>query len=409
MLKILINAYACSPTRGSEPGMGWNFIVHIAKYHKVVVITEAFEFKDELTNYQKSNPNLFDNITFYFIPKKNHDILRKIWPPSYYWFYRNWQRKAYRLALKLNKEMSFDIVHQLNMVGYREPGYLWKLDKPFVWGPIGGMNITPWCMLSSMGGYGAVFYFFRNLINLFQMHLGRRPRKCAKRADAVITATMDNYRMVKKQWNIDSVIIPEVGSFTDSAYIKRRQKDEPFKICWSGEHTPGKSLNILISSISNITLDYNIELNVIGKGQKTKSWKNLAKRKNLNCIVWHGWVKKQTAIEIMRECHVFCITSLSDLTSTVLLEALSLGKPVIALDHCGFSFVITDKCGIRIPIFSQKQVIQDFAEAIKDLYLDEDRRIDLAKGAFERSKTFSWEDKMVTLNNIYNQVLIRHV
>jgi hypothetical protein len=29
----------------------------------------------------------------------------------------------------------------LNMIGYREPGYLWKLNVPFVWGPMGGTNV----------------------------------------------------------------------------------------------------------------------------------------------------------------------------------------------------------------------------------------------------------------------------
>ena len=35
------------------------------------------------------------------------------------------------LGLKLDKKENFDIVHQLNMVGYREPGYLWKIDFQF--------------------------------------------------------------------------------------------------------------------------------------------------------------------------------------------------------------------------------------------------------------------------------------
>lgn len=36
MLKVLINAYACSPGIGSEPGMAWNWVKNLAKlvvYH----------------------------------------------------------------------------------------------------------------------------------------------------------------------------------------------------------------------------------------------------------------------------------------------------------------------------------------------------------------------------------------
>ena len=44
------------------------------------------------------------------------------------------------------------------MVGYREPGYLWKIEKPFVWGPIGGLENSPWRFLPSLGIKGFMFY-----------------------------------------------------------------------------------------------------------------------------------------------------------------------------------------------------------------------------------------------------------
>ena len=38
-MKILINAYACSPNMGSEPGMAWNWCVHLAKHCELYIIT----------------------------------------------------------------------------------------------------------------------------------------------------------------------------------------------------------------------------------------------------------------------------------------------------------------------------------------------------------------------------------
>lgn len=40
-MKILINAYACSPNMGSEPGMGWYWIMAQAKECEVFVVTEG--------------------------------------------------------------------------------------------------------------------------------------------------------------------------------------------------------------------------------------------------------------------------------------------------------------------------------------------------------------------------------
>lgn len=402
--KILINCYCCSPYRGSEPGMGWNFIINLAKFHELHVITEKVKWKPEVEKYFKEFPEQQENITFHFISKKRGRLLRKIWPPSYYWFYKKWQEKALNLAVGLDKKENFDIIHQLNMVGYREPGYLWKLNKPFVWGPIGGMNLTPWRMLPSMGWYGGIFYFSRNLLNLKQMH-GKRVKECASKSNVIITATQDNHDKVKSLWGIDSEIIPEVGLLEcSSAPVPQKRRNGKLKICWSGQHTPRKSLNLLIDALSLSNYKNDIEIHVIGEGKCTKKWKRRAEKHQLPNVIWHGWIERNQAIKVMQSSHLFCITSLSDLTSTVLLEALSLGLPVIALNHCGFSNVITHQCGIKIPIHSEKQVVHDIAQAINYIYENEEDRVNLAKGAFERAKEFSWENKIEKINTIYNQI-----
>ena len=46
-MKILINAYACSPNMGSEPGMAWNWCVNLAKHCELYIITEG-EFRDKI-------------------------------------------------------------------------------------------------------------------------------------------------------------------------------------------------------------------------------------------------------------------------------------------------------------------------------------------------------------------------
>ncbi len=36
-MKILINAYACSPGMGSEPGMAWNWVSNLAKFWNYIL------------------------------------------------------------------------------------------------------------------------------------------------------------------------------------------------------------------------------------------------------------------------------------------------------------------------------------------------------------------------------------
>lgn len=402
-MKILINCYACSPYKGSEPGMGWNFVKCLCHLHELHIITES-KFQPDLNRYFEEHPEEKTCYHFYFIEKKRHKKLRKIWPPSYYWFYKAWQKKALMLAKMLDKKENFDVIHQLNMVGYREPGYLYKMGKPLVWGPIGGFNITPWKLLPSMGVYGALFYGFRNIINLYQMHFSKRVRKAIMLSKMVICATSDDAETVKKHWNKIGIVIPEVGyiSIPQSTNIIRRV--DKLKICWSGLHIPRKSLNLLLEALAICPQKNEIELHIIGEGVCTTKWKRLCKKLQLKNTYWHGWMARDKAVQVMQKSHLFVITSLSDTTSTVLLEALSLGLPIVALNHCGFSNVVTNDCGIKINISTKQQVVKDLAQAIESLYHNETERMRLAQGALERSTNFTWEEKAVQINNIYQQI-----
>lgn len=403
-MKILVSCYACSPYRGSEPGMGWNFVSSLAKHHELHVIVEKGEFEDDIERYFAENPEKRKCIKFYFIKREHHNTLRKIWPPSYYWFYRKWQKKAFILAKKLDAKEHFDVVHQLNMAGYREPGYLWQMNKPFVWGPLGGFENVPWCMIPSMGLKGMLFYSCYNIINTWQMHVNGRVKMAIKKADAIISATAKIQEQIRKLYGKDSIIIPEVGfeGSADNAYALR-EEGEKLSICWSGLHIPRKALNLLLEALALVRRE-DIELHVIGKGEKTNEWMKMAERLDLKNVTWHGWIERSEALRIMQCCHLFCITSLNDLTSTVILEALSYGMPVIALDHCGFSNVITDNCGRKIPIKNKSQVVRDFASAINEMADNEELRRRLSEGARKRAMEYNWEDKANIICGIYSQV-----
>lgn len=405
-LKILVSVYACSPKRGSEPGMGWSFVNGLSKFHEVHVISEQKKWEKDIVEQLSKEKN--DNLKFYFIRKKRNKLLRIIWPPSYYWYYKDWQKKALQLAEELNEKENFDLIHQLNMVGYREPGYLWKIDKPFVWGPIGGTEDVPLKLFPLFNMYGKLFFAFRNIINSYQKKFYKRPKLAAtKKQSQVIAATPDVKRAAKRLWSVDAEIIAEVGKV--SLYdVKphKRLENEPLKIVWSGLHISRKALHILLRSLALLDEKINYELHILGVGAETKGWKKLAKKLKVddNCT-WYGWLEKEKALQVMKSSHVLAITSLRDLTSTITLEGVSLGLPIICLDHCGFSFVVNETCGIKIPITNVDEIFYNYKEAITQLYSNEEKRFELSKGALLRAQDFTWDSKVERLNNIYSKLL----
>ncbi|MBU2947837.1 glycosyltransferase [Zobellia uliginosa] len=404
-LKILISAYACGPNSGSEPGMGWNFVTGISKHHELHVIVEKRKWEKPILDYLNENPTFNNNINFHFIEKQRNKKLRKIWPPSYYWFYRKWQKKALALGIELNNKENFDIIHHLNMVGYREPGYLWKINKPFVWGPIGALENSPWSFLPSLGIQGMAYYASRNLLNSWQQNFKNRLKKVVETKNSrLIAATPQDAIKIRRLWGKDAVIICEVGQEKKQPlHLVRRKKDSPLAIVWSGQHTAGKNLSLLLKSLKNISIPY--ELHILGKGPMTEAWIKMAQKLEVdkNCI-WHGWVDRVKALNVMKMGHVFCITSIKDLTASVTLEALSNGLPIVCLNHMGFAHVVNEKCGIKIPVDNPKNAQRNIALALTNLYQDEEYRYQLSHGAIERAADFKWENKIQKINDIYSSV-----
>lgn len=151
MLNILIDAYAISPTWGSEPGMGWNWVKNLARYCNLYIITEGEwqrEIEEEIGCFEYGN-----RLHFYY-QNVSPRIREMCWNQGtwmFYKYYREWELRVLEIAKDIVARENIDVVHKLNMIGFREPGYLWQIDHvPFVWGPVGGYGFTPLAYL-----YGA--------------------------------------------------------------------------------------------------------------------------------------------------------------------------------------------------------------------------------------------------------------
>jgi glycosyltransferase involved in cell wall biosynthesis len=414
-LKILAIAYACNPASGSESGVGWGWVSAIAKDHDVTVITADYN-SDDLTQFmrnrvgrERNNPHFLyvKNRPWHYRPSRTWLAIEdSIAKPIMNLAYHDWLRHAFTLAQNEIVKSSYDIVHLITYVGWRFPGRFYGLGIPFVWGPIGGMKNTPWRLLPILGFKGAVYYGGRNLINSLQLHMMRQPGKALRAAaGGVIAATSEIQDELTKRFRVTSRVICEVGP-PDFAIEEpnKRALNETFRICWSGLHLPGKALQLLLRAAASLPNDMNYCIEILGDGPCSKSWRSLAAKLGIeNRCHWHGWLPRERSLAVMMASHAFVITSLKDLTSTVAVEALSLGLPIVSLDHCGFADLVTEDCGIKIYPGSAKQIQRDIAAALSKLYIDEPRRFQLAQGAVSRSAAYSWQEKMKTLEDIYQQ------
>ena len=408
--RILISAYACSPYKGSEPGVGWGFVSELSKNFEIDVIVEKEKFQKEIIFWlnENSESTVARNVTFHFIQKRRNRKLRKFWPPSYYYFYRSWHREAMQLAAKLVVKKDISLCHQLTMVGYREPGYLWQLPVPFVWGPIGGAGFFPIRFAAEIGIMSTIYYIGYNIYNYTQMRLSKRVRSAAKKADAaLICATSENSDMARKYWGADAIQLTEVGIKKESlGLMQPRPQQTPLKVVWSGLIIPRKGLSLALKTLSNLSDDVCIELHILGDGPQRIEAEKLARNLGVESrCIFHGWLPRENCEKLLQEMHVSLITSLRDLTSTVAIEALQYALPVIAPKHCGFTDVINSDCGILCDVDNPSVFTKQLADAIRLMFEDESYRQKLSIGASRQITKYTWEAKVEMLRDVYGKKL----
>ena len=406
--KILIYAYACSPDRGSEPGMGWNWCTHLAKYCELYIITEE-EFREKIEATLVTLPQ-GESMHFYFNPvsERVREMARNQGDWRFYAHYKKWQKKTLEIARKIVSTEKIDILHQLNMIGFREPGYLWKIEGiPFVWGPIGGLKQFPTAYLQGANLKMQLFNRLKNRLNLVQLKHDVRVDKAFKRADLLVSSIPDSYRAIKKWKKKESVVIPETGSFISDDMETNRFYDKDFNVVWVGRFYFRKQLSLALKALK-ATQNKRIRLNIYGDGEaeSEKEAKQLVKDLAISDqVIWHGNQPHAVVQQAMREAQLFFFTSISEDTSTVVLEAISNRLPVLCFDTCGFGAIIDEMVGRKIALTNPEKSVTDFSEYLNLFYANRPLLEELSLNCKRVQQKLSWEEKAKKMVSLYQEII----
>ena len=412
-MNILINAYACSPSMGSEPGMGWNWCVHLAKHCELHIITEG-EFREKI---ELALPTLEQgcNMHFYYLPVTDK-VRRMCWNQGdwrFYHYYKQWQLKAAQLACKICQKERIDILHQLNMIGFREPGYLWKVSQetgiPFVWGPIGGMKQFPIKYAQDGSWKMNMFMRLKNFLNIWQLKHDDRVENALRQASLLISSIPDSHQAIKKYKGLESVIIPETGTFPiKEPSIKPLQfKNKELTLVWVGKFDFRKRLDLAIAAVA-MTRNDKIVLRIFGGGNKKHQEAAIEQAEKLGVasqIQWMGNCPYNQVKQAMSHADLFFFTSVSEDTSTVILEAISNNLPVLCFNACGMAAVVNDQVGVKIPLTNPAQSVKDFAQKINYLYHHREALVAMSNHCRPLAEKLSWERKAETVAAYYHDIL----
>ena len=409
---------------GSEPGMGWHWIVALAEYCECYVISEG-EFRIQVEQWmaQTKNKTVAEHIYFHWLPiggddvKRNERIRHMCWNQGdwrFYYYYRKWQKRVAEFAREIVDAQNaagkpIQILHQLNMIGFREPGYMWQVSKemnvPFVWGPIDAKPGFPMAYADGAPIKVKAFLWLKNIITRLQLRYMPRVHKAANQASVILSASGDSQQSILRYWGKQSILLNETGcTITEvpkevSAQIENYAKDS-FNILWCGKMDFRKQLDLAIRAVAKSEIADAV-LHIVGDGDTTR-YKQLAEQLNVH-VVWCGRLPHDEVQKIMRKSDVLLFTSVAEGTPHVVTEALVNNLPIICHNTCGQGDVVTDEVGMTIPLSSPQQSANDFAQALSCLRNHPEIRLQMRQNCSARTLELSWDNKAKQMVEIYQQ------
>jgi len=405
-LRVLLSAYACEPDKGSEPGIGWNWVRQVARFHEVWVITRANNreaIEQALTN--EALPNVhwvyFDLPGWMRFWKKGERGLH----PYYYL----WQLGAYFVARRLHRRVRFDLVHHATFGVYWMPTFVSLLPVPLVWGSVGGGETCPRAFWRSFSFRGKVFELLRGL--------ARRLGECdplvrltARRAAIALANTVQTQARLRALGCRQTVVFPhsalptqEIRQLTSYPH----HQDCAFRVLSLGRLLHWKGYELGLKAFAQFHRRHPAsEYWVIGDGPERDRLKRLAGGLGVaNAVVFWGSVTRVDGLERILGCHVVLHPALHDSSPMAVVEAMAAGRPVICLDLGGPGLQVSEGTGIRVEAVTPEQVVADLATALENLAIDPRRRAKLGEAARARIEVeFSWERAGERLAAIYEKV-----
>jgi glycosyltransferase involved in cell wall biosynthesis len=406
-MKILVIAAACHPNLGSEPGVGYKWIEKLSEYYDIDVICGEKQGNKEAINEIQLKKGELKNVKFHFIERDKFNkfqlLITDTFKPIYYYYYNIWMKKAYQLAWQLMQCNSYALVHQLTMIGFREPGYLYKLNIKRVWGPIGGFSRIPTSYLIKLGFRDIVNYLIKIIGDILILKYSNRIKKSFTYSDSIISANYESQRSIRMLFTRESDIVLISPTFISSNHVKLSENDI-VKLVVCGNLIGTKNVRMALDIFKRVER-HNCELHIIGDGYQRKSLQDYANKIKINDrIHWYGRLSHNHTINVMKHNHIMLFPSLSEGSPGVVSEAISLGIPVICFAKDGQDVIVDDTCGVKIPITNPIRDVEVFADKLSYLLSNLHVINKLSEGALKVAKRFTLDNQIKTILNTYSRI-----
>lgn len=251
--------------------------------------------------------------------------------------------------------------------------------------------------------WGSDVYLFPNKSKIHKYILSKNLSK----ADCIMSTSEAMSKEVKKYTKKRVYITPFGVDFSIFKPTTKKTSDGIIKIGITKTLNTIYGIDYLIKAFriaSDELRGRDIKLLIAGEGEHEEEFRNLVKRLNLDSQVeFLGFLNRQEIVSFYHMIDIAVFPSISESFGVSVIEAQACGKPVIVSDVGGLTEVTNPG---ETSIVVQSRNIQQLAEAIIDLSINQNVRDIMGKKAYEYVKSkYDINKNFKIIEEIYMKML----
>ncbi len=233
-------------------------------------------------------------------------------------------------------------------------------------------------------------------------------RRRARKLDGRIAVSIPAMEFANKYIPGDYEIIPngvDLQHFSPEVAPIEKYRDGKLNILFIGRLERRKGLIYLLRAYRQVKEEMpNSRLIIVGPGttlRKTYEW--WVERSGVKDVVFEGYVSNAELPRYYQTADIFCAPALGrESFGIILIEAMAMGKPVVASNIKGYASVLTD--GAEGLLVTPKDS-RELAQALLTLMDNEALRQQMGVKGKAKAKEYGWDRLSQRIVDYYGQVL----
>jgi glycosyltransferase involved in cell wall biosynthesis len=196
---------------------------------------------------------------------------------------------------------------------------------------------------------GAYWY---GLVRKWQVHL---VKEVLRNADSLLAVSPDLGNILERQfghtmqpWQWAPNILDKTFEDPDAFELSNRPDNDQIRILTIGNLIHGKNIDVILKAFAAVFKGrHDVQLRIGGSGPLQQKLAHLAVQLGIiGQVVFLGQLSREQVLRELQQCYFFVLASPHETFGVVLIEALAVGRPVIATDSGGPRCIVHEGNGL---------------------------------------------------------------